>query len=127
MGNHHLPLPAYLILLLAAPARAADAPSGAVPDVVIQAEDRRPVTRAKPAIDLPLKLDQPLKEDVDGDDGVLARLPSDLSKTTAFVPGLSQPTHAKNGAQPRVATAPASPVTTAAPRAPHSRNPEPIS
>lgn len=90
MGNHHLPLSAYLIVVLAAAAQAADAPSGAVPDVVIQAEDRRPVTREKPSINLPLKLDQPLQEDVDSDDGVRARLPSDLSKTTAFAPGLSQ-------------------------------------
>ncbi len=90
MGNHHLPLSAYLIVTLAAAAQAADAPSGAVPDVVIQAEDRRPIAREKPAIDLPLKLDQPLQEDVDGDDNVRARLPSDLSKTTAFAPGLSQ-------------------------------------
>jgi len=90
MGNHHLPLSSYLIAVLATAAQAADAPSGVVPDVVIQAEDRRPVMREKPAIDLPLKLDQPLQEDVDSDDGVRARLPSDLSKTTAFAPGLSQ-------------------------------------
>ena len=90
MGNHHLPLSAYLIAILAAATAAAETPSGAVPDVVIQAEDRRPITREKPAIDLPLKLDQPLQEDVESDDGVRARLPSDLSKTTAFAPGLSQ-------------------------------------
>ncbi|MBI4060151.1 MAG: hypothetical protein HY403_01845 [Elusimicrobia bacterium] len=91
MGNHHLPLSAHLIVLLAAASSAAEAPpSGVVPDVVIQAEDRRPVAREKPPIDLPLKLDQPLQEDVDSDDGVRARLPSDLSQTTAFAPGLSQ-------------------------------------
>lgn len=99
MGNHHLPLPAYLIArrvlasvavcaLLAAPA--APQQRGAVPDVVIQAEDRRLITRDKPTLELPLKLDQPLQEDVESDDGVRARLPSDLSQTTAFVPGLSQ-------------------------------------
>ena len=95
MGNHHLPLSAYLIAALSASAWAAAkeipaASSGAVPDVVIQAEDRRPLTREKQPLDLSLKLDQPLQEDVDSDDGVRARLPSDLSQTTAFAPGLSQ-------------------------------------
>lgn len=90
MGNHHLPLPAYLIVLLASPAWSADASSGAVPDVVISAEDKRPMAREKPPVELPLKLEQPLQEDVESDDGVRARVPSDLSKTTAFAPGLSQ-------------------------------------
>ena len=104
MGRHHVQVQAHMIRFsllgaafaapllasLAAPALAAEAANGALPDMVIQAEDKRPVSRVKPALDLPVKIDQPLEADVETDDGVRARVPSDLNKTSAFAPGLSQ-------------------------------------
>lgn len=88
MGRHHVPLQAFLIAL-AAPAFG-EAPSGVVPDVVIQADGARPVTREKPPLELPVKRDQPLESDVADDDGVRGRVPADLSRTAALAPGVAQ-------------------------------------
>lgn len=92
MGRHHLPIPFALTALaaLARVASGAEADKGSIPDVVIQAEDRRPVVREKPALELPLKVDQPLEADVIGDDGVRDRVPADLNRTTAFAPGIAE-------------------------------------
>lgn len=95
MGRHHFPVQAEIAVIaalaaIASPLYADDAGKGAVPDIVIQAEDRRPVGRQKPAFDLPVKLDQPLEADVAADDGVRERVPADLNRTTAFAPGISE-------------------------------------
>lgn len=61
-----------------------------MPDVVIQGEAKKSVGREKPALDLPVKHDQPLEADVESDDGVRSRVPADLSRTAALTPGISE-------------------------------------
>lgn len=76
-----------LFLLLAAPGFAAD--QGVLPDVLIQAEEKRPVAREKPPLELKVKEDGPLESALKTEDEVRFRIPSEVAKSTAFAPGVS--------------------------------------
>ena len=58
---------------------------GALPDILIQAEEKRPVQRVKPPLQFPLKEEAPLDTMLQTEDEVRLKLPSEISKTTRFV------------------------------------------
>lgn len=76
-----------LPFLLVSAARAAD--QGVLPDVLIQAEEKRPVGREKPPLEIEVKEDDPLESALKTEDEVRFRIPSEVAKSTAFVPGVS--------------------------------------
>lgn len=95
MGNHHVPVPAQVsaflaaALALAAPAGAAVA-SGALPDVLIQAEERRPVSGEKPDLELQLKDEAALEEVLKTEEELRRKIPTEVAEAARFVPSLAE-------------------------------------
>lgn len=101
MGLHHLPLPTEMKqisfwagmkigvcpLFFSVPIFGEE--KGALPDVLIQAEEKRPVTREKPPLKLEIKEEAPLESVLKTEDEVRFRIPSDIAQSTQFVTGLS--------------------------------------
>lgn len=76
-----------LTCFLGSVAHAAD--QGVLPDVLIQAEEKRPVAREKPPLEIAVKEDAPLESALKTEDEVRLRIPSEVAQSTAFVPGVS--------------------------------------
>ncbi len=98
MGFDHIPIPSQLrrtllATVLAAPAFGVEAPQekkeGALPDVLIEAEHKRPVRRQKPPLDLSLKEDAPLESVLKTEEEAKTRLPMEIAQSTAYAPGVS--------------------------------------
>ncbi|MBI4376092.1 MAG: hypothetical protein HY549_06540 [Elusimicrobia bacterium] len=113
MGFSHVPLPAQITLALfgaalmlgietafgqsvapnASPDGRQDAryrSQGQLPDVLIQAEEKRGLPREKPPLDLELKQDEAFSPLLKPEDEIRYKMPSEIAKVTAFTPGLSQ-------------------------------------
>lgn len=95
MGHHHLPIPAALsaLLLLAGASPALAEGQGALPDVLIQAEQKKPVSREKPPLALEVKEEAPFEALLDTEQELRLRLPAEMAKSTHFVTGLSASPH----------------------------------
>lgn len=93
MGNRHVPIQAQIALaiLIAGAPRAAlfGAGQGAMPDVLIEAEEKRPVSREKPPFNPEVKEDSPLEADLQVEDDVRMRVPAEVAQSTAFIPSAS--------------------------------------
>lgn len=85
----------WAALALAAPARAAGAgASGALPDVLIQAEERRPVSSEKPPLELDLKDEAALEEVLKTEEEVRRKIPTEVSEAARFIPSLAESPYA---------------------------------
>jgi hypothetical protein len=89
MGNHHVPLQAQVTALLLLATAASAATQGVLPDVLIQAEEKRPVAREKPPLELSVKEDAPLEAALKPEDDVRFRIPAEVAQSTAYSPGVS--------------------------------------
>lgn len=85
MGYRYFPIQAQIALLLltAIPALADD--KGTLPDILIQAEEKRPIQRTKPAMQFPVKEEEPLEDLLQTEDEVRLKMPSEVSQATRFV------------------------------------------
>lgn len=89
MGNHHFPLQikvAMTLIVGSSLLSSVRAGQGAMPDVLIEAEEKRPVTREKPAFRPEVKEDAPLENDLQVEDDVRMRVPAEVAQSTSFVP-----------------------------------------
>ncbi|MFH1618812.1 MAG: hypothetical protein ABIG11_02810 [bacterium] len=63
---------------------------GQLPDVLIQAEGKRPLTSEKPVLNLDLKEESPLESVLRTEDEVRFKIPSDIIQSTHFVTGIAR-------------------------------------
>lgn len=94
MGNHHFPIPSQMtrilvssVLLIAnalSPLIAAEE-KGALPDILIQAEQKRPIQRTKPPMEFPVKEEESVESLLKTEDEFRLRMPSEVSENTRFV------------------------------------------
>lgn len=93
MGNSDFQIPVKMIILSAlsalACAGAGAQDSGTLPDVLIQAEEKRPLTREKPPLNLNLKEEAPLESLLKTEDDLSSRIPSEIALSTHFAAGIS--------------------------------------
>lgn len=93
MGHHHVPFQikiSVLALLLAAPAFGA---GGSLPDVLIQADEKRPVPREKPPLVMEVKEDGPLDEVLKTEEELYRRIPAEVAESTKFTTGIWKSPH----------------------------------
>ncbi|MFA6092068.1 MAG: hypothetical protein WCU88_04740 [Elusimicrobiota bacterium] len=108
MGNRHFPLPLALTLLLlpdAAPWARAGEGGGVLPDVLIQAEEKREASSEKPPLDLPLKEETPLEFALKTEEELRVRFPQEVVASTKFATGLSESPYAAVPANNRIVMA----------------------
>lgn len=79
------------------------AETGTLPDVLIQAEEKRPVKREKPVLNLDLKEGAPLETVLKTEDELRLKVPSEIAQSTHFVTGISNSPHAIIPASHRIA------------------------
>ncbi|MEE8424658.1 MAG: hypothetical protein V3S11_02455, partial [Elusimicrobiota bacterium] len=93
MGHHHVPLQTKVVglaLLLAVPAFGA---SGSLPDVLIQADEKRPVSREKPPLAMEVKEEGPLDEVLKTEEELYRRIPAEVAESTKFTTGIWKSPH----------------------------------
>src|SRR5579859_1963532 len=85
MGHRYFTIQAQIALLFlsALPALADD--KGNLPDILIQAEEKKPIQRTKPAMQFPVKEEEPLENLLQTEDEVRLKMPSEVTKATHFV------------------------------------------
>ncbi len=81
---------AGLVLLLAVPAFGA---GGSLPDVLIQADEKRPVQREKPPLVMEVKEEAPLDEVLKTEEELYRRIPAEVAESTKFVTGIWKSPH----------------------------------